>query len=378
MAEEELTQTGIRVGGWLPAVPTEPDREPQPTAVPRRLRTGPDDAPSPASAGPVDDHAGPTDEPAAGGGADPDGVAAQPVPSPTTGPAPARHSAREGVTGRLAELVGRAAATARVAVGAAPDGPVTRVGVARARRRRRRMVLATVVLIALVLALAYAGRGPESEDGPTVPATLPTETGPAPAPAASPTIVPVTGNPAFPGGPLLSLDQQPVPALVDLTALGARDWIHWGGMGGSSVQRKQTGTGEIADPGGPRLEHAASVSAFAWTDGTPLARQEATRYGVFQRGAGKSFSVGVAGSGDLRTVRLFAGTFSAGARLDVRLSTGGDPAVREVALAAGDRFFEYVIHFRAPRGARLLITWRALTVVGGANEGVTMEALTVS
>ncbi|MET8834294.1 hypothetical protein ABZV78_10300 [Micromonospora sp. NPDC004540] len=86
----------------------------------------------------------------------------------------------------------------------------------------------------------------------------------------------------------------------------------------------------------------------------------------------------VAGSGDLRTVRLFVGAFSAGARLDVRLFGGGDPAVREVALAAGDRFFQYVVHFRAPRGERLLLTWRALSVVGGENDGVTLEAVTVS
>lgn len=429
MAEDELTQTGIRVGGWLPAVPAEPDREPRPPAVPRRLPAHPDagvepeaaDAgqAGPESAGPPAEPARlpaagsgapaePAGPPAEGNGPPPDAAPTGP-PSTTTPPAtavgdttarrwgadagpeqgtsplaasapagPVRHSARRSVAERLAGLVGPAAAKVRVAVGAAPEGPVTRVGVARARRRRRRVVLAgaaTASALMLALALAYAGQGPRPGGAA---AALPTPAASAPATAPPPTVVPVTGNPAFPGGPLLSVDQQPVPALVDLTVLGTRDWIHWGGLGGGSVQRKQTGTGEITDPGGARLEHAASVSAFAWTDGTPVARQEGTRYGVFQRGAGRSFALSVAGSDDLRTVRLFVGAFSAGARLDVRLSGGGDPAVREVALAAGDRFYEYVIHFRAARGTRLLITWRALTVVGGENDGVTMEAVTVS
>jgi hypothetical protein len=48
-----------------------------------------------------------------------------------------------------------------------------------------------------------------------------------------------------------------------------------------------------------------------------------------------------------------------------------------VARATGDRFYEYVIHFRVPRGARLLISWRALAVVGAENDGVTLEAVTV-
>ena len=86
----------------------------------------------------------------------------------------------------------------------------------------------------------------------------------------------------------------------------------------------------------------------------------------------------MAGSGDLRTVRLFVGTFSAGARLDLSLSSGGDPVVREVALAAGDRFYQYVIRFRAAPGEQLLIRWRALTVIGGQNDGVALQAITVS
>ncbi|MFI2712050.1 hypothetical protein ACH495_18190 [Micromonospora sp. NPDC018662] len=468
MAEENTTQSGIRVGGWLPAVPVEPAATPRPPAGPRRLAGDPgsgarepaepaganvspadDAAPAPSevavppgdAAGPVHAvHAGPTPvdrgpggstivRPASVGPASvgPASVRPAPGPAPLIGHAPppnravsregvgrrsagvdpfgdgrsavaGRHTAPESLRTRLAGLAGpfavrlrgtsvrlRRASSARllhdlraVAARPAPEDAATRVGAARARRRRRRTVLATAVLTASVVALAYSARSPAPpERGRTVPAAGPATPTPAPT-AAPPTVVPATGDPALPGDPLLGVDQEPVPPTVSLTLLGTRDWRHWGGAGADSVQRKQRGTGEIEDPGGGRLEHNAGVSGLSWTDGTPTARQEGTRTGVFRRGAGKTFTLGVAGSGDLRTVRLFVGVFSAGARLDVSLSGGGDPAVREVALAQGDRFYQYVVHFRAPRGQRLSITWRALAVTGGQNDGVSLEAITVS
>ncbi|AXO33468.1 hypothetical protein [Micromonospora sp. B006] len=305
---------------------------------------------------------------------------------------PGRHSARKSLPARLGVLTGkldvlagkfgvRLRAVARAAknrlsrtLGPArppADAPATRVAAARARRRRRRAVLAGMAVTGLVAALTYAVRSP-------APPPLTRETAPVAAPSDQAPVAPVPGDPVSPGEPLLDLKLEPLPESLSLTVLGKRDWRHWGGTGADSVQRKLRGTGEIQDPGGERLEHNAGVTDLRWVDGVPTAREEGTRAGVFQRGAGKSFTLAVTGSGDLRTVRLFVGTFSAGARLDVSLSGGGDPAVQEVALAAGDRFYQYVIRFRAPREERLLITWRALTVTGGHNDGVALQAITVS
>ncbi|WP_349878786.1 hypothetical protein ABIH81_02240 [Micromonospora sp. HUAS YX12] len=259
-----------------------------------------------------------------------------------------------------------------------PEAPATRVATARARRRRRRAVLAAVAVTGLVAALAYAARSPTSPPltRETAPVAAPNEQ--APSEQAPGDQTPATGDPVSPGGPLLDVDLVPLPGTLSLTALGTRDWRHWGGDGADSFHRKASGTGEIQDPGGERLEHNAGATDLQWTDGTPTARQDGTRAGVFQRGAGKSFTLGVTGSGDLRTVRLFVGTFSAGARLDLSLSSGGDPVVREVALVAGDHFYQYVIRFRAAPGERLLIRWHALTVTGGQNDGVALQAITVS
>ncbi|MEW2591176.1 hypothetical protein AB0893_12230 [Micromonospora aurantiaca] len=323
---------------------------------------------------------------------------------------PGRHSARESIPARLADLTGSlpdvaggigvrlrtVARAAKTRLGPTiapiagpmrppPDAPATRVAVARARRRRRRAVLAAVAVTGLVAALAFAARSstPPPLARETAPVAAPGNQAPsdqAPGDQAPGDQAPGDQGPSdqAPGGPLLDVDLAPLPGSLSLTELGTRDWRHWGGTGADSFHRKAGGTGEIQDPGGERLEHNAGACDLQWTDGTPTARQEGTRAGVFQRGAGKSFTLGVAGSGDLRTVRLFVGTFSAGARLDLSLSSGGDPAVREIALAAGDRFYQYVIRFRAAPGERLLIRWQALTVTGGQNDGVALQAITLS
>ncbi|MFE9202021.1 hypothetical protein [Micromonospora sp. NPDC007230] len=168
MAEDEVTQTGIRVGGWLPAVSAEPARAPEQALTgPRRL---PADGETPSDPVPVRDHPDPSlvrdhaqpatvvDRPGEGD-PEPFGSPAEPAAPPVTGPrsgavAPARHLSRS-VRGRLAELLGPAAAKVRMAVGIIPDGPVTRVGVARARRRRRRLLFGAAALAALALVLAY-------------------------------------------------------------------------------------------------------------------------------------------------------------------------------------------------------------------------------
>ncbi|WP_435585705.1 hypothetical protein [Micromonospora marina] len=366
------------------------DLEPPGTAVWPPPRTSGPPAPDrpaagPPSAGPSSSRPGAADEPADSGlPHDPEAR-------------PGRHSARESLPARLADLTGgpasKTGARLRALAHAAksrlgrtlapiagpmrpsPDAPATRVAAARARRRRRRVVLAAVAVTGLVAALAYTARSP-------VPLPLTRETAPVAAPGKeAPTEQSPSGqapSEQAPGGPLLDVDLAPLPGTSSLTALGTRDWRHWGGDGADSFHRKASGTGEIQDPGGERLEHNAGAGDLQWTDGTPTARQEGTRAGVFQRGAGKSFTLGVAGNGDARTVRLFVGTFSAGARLDLSLSSGGDPVVREVALAAGDRFYQYVVRFRAAPGERLLIRWQALTVTGGQNDGVALQAITVS
>ncbi|MFF5171493.1 hypothetical protein ACFY3U_02520 [Micromonospora sp. NPDC000089] len=256
---------------------------------------------------------------------------------------------------------------------------------ARGRRRRRWLVAESLAAVACVAALvAYLGSGPgdapPAPDG-VLPAGAPTvaappaaavglgasgEAAPAspglrprerpPSPTAAPPSGPATGRP---GGPLLEVTQADVPATVDLTSLGARDWVHWGLRGPSSVVRKRGGSGEIRDAGGrgARGGYDTNPEFFGWRDGDPVAAEPATPTGVYACGVGNGFALTVAGSGQDRTVHLFAGLWMARGRLDARLSTGGPTRTLRIEDPHTTHTADFVVRFRVAPGERLLLDW---------------------
>ncbi|MEE3919886.1 hypothetical protein V2I01_21100 [Micromonospora sp. BRA006-A] len=96
-------------------------------------------------------------------------------------------------------------------------------------------MLAAVAVTGLVAALAYALRSPASPPRETAPVAAPTVQ----APGDQAPVVPVTGDPVSPGGPLLDVDLAPLPGSLSLTDLGTRDWRHWGGTGADSFTARR-------------------------------------------------------------------------------------------------------------------------------------------
>jgi hypothetical protein len=255
---------------------------------------------------------------------------------------------------------------------------------ARARQRRRWAVLALAVLAGMMVLVPWlaAGRAPTDDvdpaDPPTgvrgrpsAPVALPTGVDRAaalPSPGLqprrrSPTPPPPsptpsrTRPPAVP--PMLSVSHADAPAVVDLSAVGGRDWVHWGLRGGESVVRKRDGSGEIVDRGGSggRGSHDTSPELFRWRDGAPVGSIAGTATGVHTCGAGTGFALAVAGNGEVRTVRLYAGLWMARGRLAVRLSTGGPASTVRLEDPHTNRSAEFTIRFRVPSGAKLLVDW---------------------
>ncbi|MER7889336.1 hypothetical protein ABTX15_05875 [Micromonospora sp. NPDC094482] len=265
-------------------------------------------------------------------------------------------------------------------------------------RQRRWAVAGLAALASLTALIAYVGSGPEPESGPHggVPAGVgrPTgfpaveangsDTGPAspglrprqrpPSVAPTPSVTTPTPAPA-----LLTVRQGDIPAEVDLTAAGPRDWVHWGLRGGDSTVRKRNGSGEIADEGGrgARGGWDGNQEVFSWRDGAAVRAASGTPNGVYTCGAGNGFALAVAGSGELRTVRLYVGLWMARGRLEARLSTGGPTTTLRMEDPHTSRSAEFTLRFRAPRGARLLINWSTEKVFTGdcGNVGVQAVAL---
>ncbi|MEV4808440.1 hypothetical protein [Micromonospora avicenniae] len=264
---------------------------------------------------------------------------------------------------------------------------------------RRWTVAGLVLLVCAAAVLGYVGTRPGpgdgSPDGSPDEARLPggfpaveanrTDSSPAVPglrprrrPSASPS--PSVTGPAAPGPPVLTVSQGEVPAEVDLTAVGHRDWVHWGLRGADSTVRKQKGSGEIVDAGGKgsRGGWDGNQELFGWHDGAPVHAVDATPNGVYTCGIGNGFTLAVAGSGELRTVRLYAGLWMARGRLDARLSVGGATTTLRMEDPHTSRSAEFTLRFRAPKDAQLLINWTAEAVFSYDCGNVGIQAVALS
>ncbi|MEH0927612.1 hypothetical protein [Micromonospora sp. CPCC 205558] len=284
---------------------------------------------------------------------------------------------------------------------------LTRSLLRRARQRRRWVVEGVAGLLGLVMLISYFSfrSGPEPDDqagpggvsagalrppvlpaadghsgeaGPATPGLRPRQRPPSPdpTPSASP---PAPPPPAKPGSLALSVSRGEMPAAVDLTTVGTRDWVHWGERDGRSTVRKRSGSGEIIDGGGAgrRVGWDGNQEYVRWSDGTPERSTNGTSNGVYTCGAGNGFSLAVAGSGEPRTVQLYGGIWMARGRLEARLSTGGPASTARLEDPYTSQSAQFTIRFTVPKGARLLLNWTVEKVFTQHCGNVGLQAVTV-
>ncbi|NES15164.1 hypothetical protein G3554_11750 [Micromonospora sp. PPF5-17] len=208
-----------------------------------------------------------------------------------------------------------------------------------------------------------------ADSGVVTPGLRPRQRPPSPSPSPS-----TSTTPAVP--PLLTVGQADVPALVDLTAAGPTDWVHWGLLGAGAPVHRRNGSGEIRDEGGrgERVSYSNNPEAYTWRDGTPVESASGTMSGVYTCGKGSGFSLAVAADGRERTVRLYAGLWMARARLDLRLSGGGPASSVRLEDPHTVRTAEFTIRFRAPKGAKLLLSWTVEESMGDCGN-VSLQAV---
>ncbi|MEV0211812.1 hypothetical protein [Micromonospora sp. ALFpr18c] len=201
-----------------------------------------------------------------------------------------------------------------------------------------------------------AAEGRTGDVGPATPGLRPRQRPPSPDPT------PSASAPAAPPpstAPTLSVSRAEAPGEIDLTAVGSRDWMHWGLHGGTSTVRKRGGSGEIVDGGGKgaRVGWDGNQELVSWRDGTPERSESDSSNGVYTCGAGNGFSLAIAGSGEPRTVQVYAGTWMARGRLDAWLSTGGPVSKVRLEDPYTSQSAQFTIRFQLPKGARLLLSW---------------------
>lgn len=294
--------------------------------------------------------------------------------------------------------------------GTAPGLAATEAEIGRHRAGRRwwRLAAATAVGIVTVVAIVQTTGDdpgtalPAAAPGPAWPADPVTSWSPSPPEATIP-LEPFTPAPALststgatavspvpaktrtrpptagtaPVKPALTVTAGPVPALVDLSAEGTRDWVHFGLTEPGSINRRDGGD-TIEDLGttGNRGRYDNNPQLFSWTGGRPAGTAFRTPTGVYACGEGSGFTLRVPAGPATRTLRLYAGVWMAGGRLTTTLNGLTRTSTLENRDAISTNRF--VIRFRAPAGSKLTVTWKTTDSYHPTCGNVDMQAATLS
>jgi hypothetical protein len=262
---------------------------------------------------------------------------------------------------------------------------------------------AAVILAGVLIVVAFGfiiNRGMRSKDSdqsiplPAPPAlggaTLqPSDQGviplPSPSEKTTPTPSATTGPPAHTSAPpvdngTVTIARAAVPALVNLSDEGSRDWVHWGEQSTFSLERDKNGGFAILEgsPTAPRFRHALSPQRFSWQAGSPVDHSDGTPTGIRTCGKGNGFTLSAPAATTSRTLRLYIGVLAARGRLDVSLSTGGGTTSAKIeqqgtTLATA----VFVVTYRAPKNGTLKVKWITEDSFNTDCGGVALDAATL-
>jgi hypothetical protein len=178
----------------------------------------------------------------------------------------------------------------------------------------------------------------------------------------------------------VSLARSGVNALVNLSAEGSTDWVHWGEESTFSLERDKNGGFAILEgsPTAPRFRHALSPQRFSWQGGSPVDHSDGTPTGIRTCGKGNGFTISAPATTTTRTLRLYVGVLAGRGRLDATLSTGGGTKSSKLEQRnATMTTAVFTVTYRAPKNGTLKLNWVTEDSFNSDCGGVALEAATL-
>ncbi|UQU61422.1 hypothetical protein COUCH_20380 [Couchioplanes caeruleus] len=214
---------------------------------------------------------------------------------------------------------------------------------------------------------------PSASDSPS-----PTDP-PSPTPGKSSSAPPRKSSPPpFRGS--VSIARTGIPGLVDLSAEGTRDWVHWGEQSTFSLERDDDGGFAILEgpPTAPRFRHGFSPQRFAWRGGSPVDHSDGTPTGIRTCGKGNGFTISAPAGTSARTLKLYVGALAGRGRLTAKLSTGG-PTATSTFEERGTNLdtVAFVVTYRAPKNGKINLSWVTEDSFNSDCGGVALQAATL-
>jgi hypothetical protein len=214
----------------------------------------------------------------------------------------------------------------------------------------------------------------------------PSDQGVIPIPSESPSAAPSTTRPSEPPARKtrppqeVTIERSGVPSVVDLSAEGDRDWVHWGQQNKFSLERAAGGDFQILEgaPTAPRFRHEKSPERFSWRDGSPVRSTDGVSSGINTCDEGNGFTLSVPAASTSRVLRLYVGVQAARGRLEARLSTGGDSDSATLDHKEDDLGTAvFTVTYRSTKDGKLNLSWVTAESFSDDCGGVALQAATL-
>lgn len=176
---------------------------------------------------------------------------------------------------------------------------------------------------------------------------------------------------------------------INLTVVGALDWVHWGLYTETSVNRKANVPPFIGDfvvVGASNgftaaYQYADNYNGYSWSDGTPVAAVTNTPTGLWAYGVpnqGSGFELTVPADTHVRTLQVFVGVYHGKGEFQASLSDDSAAPYSDSSLTNprgnGPGGVYAVTYAAASAGQTLRIGWTLLPGSGAADANVTLQA----
>lgn len=170
---------------------------------------------------------------------------------------------------------------------------------------------------------------------------------------------------------------------VNLTTEGVADWVHWGLLFDTSINRKAGVPPMISNftyvGAGPAYQFYDNYNGYTWTDGTPQAGVTNTTTGVAVFGVGNGFELQVPATNAFRTLRVHLGVYAGRGKIqawvtDYTAAVVIDSSVDNAGNGPGGI---YTITYKASSPGQKLIVRYTLSSRYASDGNVTLQAATM-
>jgi len=189
---------------------------------------------------------------------------------------------------------------------------------------------------------------------------------------------------------ILSVSYQTIASnsVVDLSAQGTLDWVHWGLASATSVDRKasvppilESFTPIVVGGGGALERFDDNFNGYSWKDGAPTVNTTNSPTGVYVIGKNCGFKLKVPADITARTLKVYVGAFAAKGQFSASLSDDSAPAYSDSSIenVSNGPSGCYTINFAAgSTGQTLTVTYTVAAQYDHQYANVTLQAAALS